>query len=97
MRAHTVKITQDWQKAHMENHWSQEIRPPSSPGCNLLDLSMWSVFEREVKKQPHSTLAFLGAKILEVMADLDREVVICSYKKFWSRTEAVIGARGNFI
>jgi len=35
---------------------------------------MWSVFEREVKKQPHSTLASLGAKILEVMADLDREV-----------------------
>jgi hypothetical protein len=39
---------------------------------------MWSEFEREDNKQPHSTLASLGAKILEVMADLDREVVICS-------------------
>ena len=58
---------------------------------------MWSEFQREVYKQPHSTLASLGAKILEVMADLDREVVICSYKKFWSRIEAVIGARGDFI
>ncbi len=58
---------------------------------------MWSVFEREVKKQPHSTLASLRAKILDVMADLEREVVICSYKKFWSRIEAVIGARGDFI
>jgi hypothetical protein len=55
---------------------------------------MWSVFEREVKKQPHSTLASLGAKILEVMADLYREVVISSYKKFWSRIEAVIGLEG---
>jgi hypothetical protein len=53
---------------------------------------MWSVFEREVKKQPHSTLASLGAKILEVMADLDREVVICFFKKFWSRIEAERGA-----
>jgi hypothetical protein len=35
---------------------------------------MWSEFEREVNKQPHSTLASFGAKILEVMADLDREV-----------------------
>jgi hypothetical protein len=35
---------------------------------------MWSKFEREVNKQHHSTLASLGAKILEVMADLDREV-----------------------
>jgi hypothetical protein len=58
---------------------------------------MWSVFEREVKTQLHSTLVSLGAKILEVMADLYREVVISSYKKFWSRIEAVIGARGDFI
>jgi hypothetical protein len=35
---------------------------------------MLSEFEREVNKQPHSTLASLRAKILEVMADLDREV-----------------------
>jgi hypothetical protein len=31
------------------------------------------------------------------MAVLDREVVISSYKKFWSRIEAVIGASGDFI
>ncbi len=85
LRAHTAKITQDWLKAHMENHWSQEIWPSSSPDCNPLDPSMWSEFEREVNKQPHSTLASLGAKFLEVMADLDREIIICSYKKFWSK------------
>ncbi len=42
-------------------------------------------------------MASLGAKILEVMADLNMEVVICSYKKFWSRIEAVIGASGDLI
>jgi hypothetical protein len=57
LRAHTAKITQNWLKANMENHWSQEIWPPSSPECNLLDLSMWREFEREVNKQPHNTLA----------------------------------------
>jgi hypothetical protein len=41
---------------------------------------MWSEFEREVNKQPHNTLASLKAKILEVMANMDREVFICSYK-----------------
>ncbi len=76
----------------MENHW-----PPSSPDCNPLDLSMWSVFEREVNKQPHNTLASLRAKILEVMADMDREAVIRSYKKFWSRIEAAVDASGDFI
>jgi hypothetical protein len=58
---------------------------------------MWSVFERVVNKQPHNTLATLRAKISEVMADMDREVVILSYKKFWSRIEAVVDASGDFI
>jgi predicted protein tyrosine phosphatase len=31
------------------------------------------------------------------MADMDREVFICSYKKFRSRTEAVVYASGDFI
>jgi len=39
----------------------------------------------------------LGAKILEVMADLDRVIIICSFKKFWSRIEAVVDASGDFI
>jgi hypothetical protein len=43
---------------------------------------MWSEFEREVNTQPHNTLASLRAKILEVMANMDREVIIHSYKKF---------------
>jgi hypothetical protein len=58
---------------------------------------MWSEFEREVNKQPHNTLASLMAKILEIMADMDGEVVIRSYKKFWSRIEAVVDASGDFI
>jgi len=33
---------------------------------------MWSIFEREVNTQPHNILASLRAKILEVMANMDR-------------------------
>ena len=58
---------------------------------------MWSVFEREVNKQPHNSLASLRVKILEVMADMDREVVIHPCQKFWSRIAAVVEASGNFI
>jgi hypothetical protein len=50
---------------------------------------MWCEFEREVNKQPHKTLASLRAKILEVMANMNREFVIHSCKRFWSRIEAV--------
>jgi hypothetical protein len=31
------------------------------------------------------------------MADMNREVVILSYKKFWSRIEAVVDVSGYFI
>jgi hypothetical protein len=58
---------------------------------------MWSEFERAVNKQPHNTLASLRTKILEVMANMDTEVVIRSYKKFWSRIEAVLDATEDFI
>ena len=58
---------------------------------------MWCEFEREVNKQPHNTLASLRAKILEAMANMDREFVIHYYKKFWSRIEAVVDASGDFI
>jgi hypothetical protein len=42
---------------------------------------MWSIVEREVSKQPYNILAFLGATISKIMADIDREVVIQPLKK----------------
>ncbi len=42
---------------------------------------MWSEVEREVNKHPHNTLASLNAKILVVMAKIDREVVIPACKR----------------
>jgi hypothetical protein len=58
---------------------------------------MWSEFERQVNKEPQNTLASHRAKILEVMGNMDREVVIRSYMKFWSRIEAFVSASGDFI
>jgi len=58
---------------------------------------MGSIVAREVSKHPHNSLASLSAQISEVMADMDREVVIQPCKKFWSRIAAVVEASGNFI
>jgi hypothetical protein len=71
--------------------------PPSSPGCNPLDYFMWSVVDREANKQPYNTLASLKAKISEVMADKDKEVVKHPCKKFRSRIEDIVEASGDFI
>ncbi len=58
---------------------------------------MWSEVKGEVNKQPHNTWASLRAKILELMANMDKEFVNNSNKKFWSRIEAVGDASGDFI
>jgi hypothetical protein len=58
---------------------------------------MWSEFEREVSKHPHNTLDSLRAKISEVMADMDRELVICPCKKFRSQIESIVEDTGDFI
>jgi 2'-5' RNA ligase len=58
---------------------------------------MWSEVEREVNKHPHNTLASLRSKVSEEMADMDREVIIPPYQKFWSRIEAVVDDSGDFI
>jgi hypothetical protein len=93
----TAKSTQDWLKANLKDHWSKEIWPPSSKDCNPSDYFKWSEVEIEVNKHSHNTLASLRSKISEVMADMDREVIIPPYKKFWSRIEAVVNASGDFI
>ena len=96
-RTHTAKITQNWLKVNLKEPCLREIWPPSSPSCCSLDYFMWSTIEREVNKQPHNTLAYLRAKIMEVMAYIDREVVICPCNQFCSQIEAVVEANGDFI
>ena len=58
---------------------------------------MWSEVEREVNRHPHNTLASLRSKVSEEMADMDRKVVICPYKKLRSRIEAIVEDSMDFI
>ena len=58
---------------------------------------MWSEVEGEVSEKPHSTQATLRAKISEVMAGMDREVVIHPCKMFQSLIEVIVEASGDFI
>ena len=58
---------------------------------------MWSEVEREVKKQPHNTLASLKAKTSEVMTNIDRAIVILPCQRFWPQIEAIVEASGDLI
>jgi hypothetical protein len=74
-----------------------EIWPPCSKDCNPLDYCMWSEVKREANKHPHNNLASLNAKILAVMAKIDREVVIPACKRVQPLIEAVVEANEDFI
>ena len=58
---------------------------------------MWCEVKREVNKQPKNTLASLKAMIPDLMANLDRVVVIHACKKFRSWIEADMEATVVFI
>jgi hypothetical protein len=58
---------------------------------------MWCEVEREVTKCPHISLASLKVMTSDLMTDLDREVIIHAFKKFWFWIEAVMEATGVFI
>jgi len=58
---------------------------------------MWCVPERDVSKLSHKTLASLRAKISEIIADMEREVISSACQKFPSRSEAVVEAKKDFI
>jgi hypothetical protein len=51
----------------------------------------------EVNKRPQNILASLKAKISDVMTNIEREIVILLYQRFWSQIEAVVEATGVFI
>jgi hypothetical protein len=58
---------------------------------------MWCEVEREDSICSHISLASLKVMTSELMTDLDREVIIHAYKKFWSWIEAFMEATGFFI
>jgi hypothetical protein len=58
---------------------------------------MWCEVEREVNKQPHNILASHRAKISEVMAYKDREVVIRACKRLQPRDRGCLEAGGDLI
>jgi hypothetical protein len=89
----TAKITQE----RLKDHWSQEIWPPSSKDYNPEDYFMWSEVVIEANKQPHNTLTSLSAKISEVMAYKDREVVIHPCRRLQPRDRGCLEAGGNLM
>ena len=95
--AHNANKTQAWLEENPKEAWPKNTWPPSSPDCNPYDYFPWGVCEREVNKRPHNTEESLKTKITEVMARLDKTIMVNACRRFHSRIERVPETEDRFI
>lgn len=95
--AHNAKKVQDFLRANVPQFWPKDMWPPSSPDINPLDYYVWSVCERDVNNEPHSTIGSLKLKISKVFVSLDKVKLVRACSRFRGRVEAIIAAKGDFF
>ena len=95
--SHKAQTTQEWMADNFHDHITPNIWPPSSPDLNPLDYYVWSIVEKEVNEHPHNTKESLKDSIVRVMSNMNTDHLILACKRFRSRIEAVIEAKGDFI
>ena len=88
---------QKWMADNLSDPITPNIWPPKSPDLNPLDYYVQSVFEKEVNEHPHNTKDSLKAAIVRVMSGMNKEQLIKTNNRFWSRIAAVIDVSGGFI
>ena len=54
--AHKSKETQKWLKSNLTNFWPWTIWPSSSPDCNPMDYTVWSLVDRDACLTSHSNI-----------------------------------------
>ena len=57
--AHTSRRAQEWLRNNVPDFLAKEEWPPSSPDLNPMDFCVWSVLEKNVCRNPHSTVEAL--------------------------------------
>jgi hypothetical protein len=77
--------------------WEKEIWPPRSSACRPLDYFVCDISKFRVSVKLHNKIAYLIPKIMEVMEFLDSDTVAKAFRRFRSRSEAVVAADVHFI
>ena len=76
---------------------TKNLRPPSSPYLNPLDISVWSYVENITNMASQNIKASLIAATRRVFAELPPALVEKPCSRFRIRIEAVIEAEGGYI
>ena len=93
--AHKAKIVQDWLGRNTPDFIKHNEWPPSSPDCNPMDYSVWSVLEAEACKKPHKTIDSLKKALQKAWDSLSPAYLRATVDDFPKRLEACVKADGR--
>ena len=92
--AHKAERVQDWLQLNIPDFIKHNEWPPSSPDCNPLDYSVWSVLEAEARKKPHKSIDFLKIALQKAWNALTPGYLRATVNDFPKRLRACVQADG---
>ena len=95
--AHTSRRAQEWLRNNVPDFLAKEEWPPSSPDLNPMDFCVWSVLEKNVCRNPHSTVEALKQTLKREWAKLSMDVLRAAVEATPKRLKAVVQKGGGFI
>ena len=71
-------------KKELDDVWTKDFWPPSSPDLNPLDFSIWAQLEREACPTTHPNINSLKDAITSAWEDMIKEYLVKTCKAFKS-------------
>ena len=94
--AHTAIRTQQILQKELDDVWTKDFWPPSSPDLNPLDYSIWAHLEREACPTTHPNLNSLKDSITRAWEEISEEYTVKTTKAFKGWIKKVIEENGDY-
>ncbi|KAI6661425.1 hypothetical protein LOD99_13297 [Oopsacas minuta] len=79
---HTAKVNQQWLRNNILDFISKEEWPPSSPGLNPMDFSLWSILETNTCTTSHKSIKSLKTSLSREWVKIPQEKLRAAVSPF---------------
>lgn len=93
--AHKARNVQNWCARNFPDFIAFNEWPPSSPDCNPMDFSVWSVLEAKACSKAHKTIDSLKNALKKAWDDIDVDYLRATVDSFPKRLKACVAAEGG--
>ncbi len=97
--SHTARCVQKWCRDNFPSFWSKEMWSPSSPDCNPMDFSLWSILQSKVCNVYHVYVSVdhLNAHLIKEREKIDEDTMRTTCRAAHSRLKAVVASNGDHV